>query len=214
MIVFLSDNGMSFPFAKANSYLRSTLTPMIVHWPGVSTPGSVEADAFVSALDLFPTFCDVAEAPLPDRLDGHTLTPLLQGPPAQSPRNRLFTVFHQVTPRRPYEMRCVQDARYGYIWNAWYGAPYPYYAENMHGRSWRAMTRAAKTDPALAARLRFHRRRSPEELYDLVKDPDCTVNLAGRPAHHDVLQRLRTIMRSWLQHNRDPLRSRYTVSGS
>jgi N-sulfoglucosamine sulfohydrolase len=214
MIVFLSDNGMSFPFAKANCYLRSTLTPMIIRWPGVTTPGTVEDNAFVSALDLFPTFCDVADAPLPGRLDGHTLTPLLQGSPPQSPRNRVFTVFHHVTPRRPYEMRCVQDARYGYIWNAWVGAEYPYSAENMHGRSWPAMAEAATTDRDLAARLRFYRRRSSEELYDVVADPDCTTNLASRPAHRAALRRRRHIMRAWMNQTRDPLRHTFTASTS
>src|SRR5262249_41848063 len=34
LVVFLSDNGMAFPFAKANCYLQSTATPMVVRWPG------------------------------------------------------------------------------------------------------------------------------------------------------------------------------------
>ena len=41
MVVFLSDNGMAFPFAKANCYLRSTWTPLIVRWPDKVPPGTV-----------------------------------------------------------------------------------------------------------------------------------------------------------------------------
>ena len=39
--MFISDNGMAVPFAKANCYLNSTKTPWIVRWPGRVTPGSV-----------------------------------------------------------------------------------------------------------------------------------------------------------------------------
>jgi len=34
LVVFLGDNGMSFPFAKSNCYQNSTRTPWMVRWPG------------------------------------------------------------------------------------------------------------------------------------------------------------------------------------
>jgi len=32
LVMFLSDNGSSFPFSKSNAYLNSTKTPWIVRW--------------------------------------------------------------------------------------------------------------------------------------------------------------------------------------
>src|SRR2546423_8342070 len=34
LVMFISDNGISMPFAKSNCYLTSTRTPLIVRWPG------------------------------------------------------------------------------------------------------------------------------------------------------------------------------------
>jgi N-sulfoglucosamine sulfohydrolase len=35
LVVFITDNGSAFPFAKANTYLASNRTPMLFRWPGV-----------------------------------------------------------------------------------------------------------------------------------------------------------------------------------
>jgi N-sulfoglucosamine sulfohydrolase len=209
LVVFLSDNGMAFPFAKANCYLRSTLTPLIVRWPGVTTPGSKDAESFVSMLDLFPTFCDAAEVPTPSDVDGRTLLPLLRGDVEPS-RERVFTVFHETSAKDRYEMRCVQDARLGYIWNAWSDGEEQYRAENMQGLSWQAMLDAAQTDQAVAARTAFYTTRSPEELYDLVDDPDCLHNLVQDPAHASVLADCRRHLAEWMTRTEDGLHGQFT----
>lgn len=210
LVVFLSDNGMAFPFAKANCYLRSTLTPLIVRWPGVSAPGSENAEEFVNMLDLFPTFCDAAGVPVPEGLDGSSLVPLLRGVRGEG-RERVFTVFHETSAKNRYEMRCVQDARYGYIWNAWADGQTHYKAENMWGLTWNAMLEASETDSSVRARSDFYLTRSPEELYDLTVDPDCLHNLAGDPEHADVLADKRATLGDWMTETADPLRSAFTA---
>ncbi|MFF4618927.1 sulfatase-like hydrolase/transferase [Nonomuraea jabiensis] len=81
LVVFLSDNGIAVPFAKENCYLQSSRTPLIVRWLGVTLPGRREDAAFVSMIDLFPTFCAAAGLPEPAGLDGRTLLPLLHADP-------------------------------------------------------------------------------------------------------------------------------------
>ena len=212
LVLFLSDNGMAFPFAKANCYLRSTLTPFIVRWPGVVEPGSVVPDAFVSMLDLFPTVCDLLGMD-PGEVDGRSLLPLLtgteQGLPAH--RDRVFSVFHETAMKRRLEMRCVQDARWGYIWNAWSDGATAYRAENMMGLTWGAMEAAARTDPEIAARVAFYRNRVPEELYDLRNDPHALVNLAGSAEHVERLAEARRTLAGWLAEVSDPLSERYAA---
>ena len=60
MVMFISDNGMAVPFAKANCYLSSTKTPWIVKWPGKVKPGSVDSEHFISGIDYMPTILDAA----------------------------------------------------------------------------------------------------------------------------------------------------------
>ena len=200
VVVFLSDNGMAFPFAKANCYLQSTLTPLIIRWPGVTRPRTAHDTGFVSTLDLFPTFCAAAGAVLPDGLDGRSLLPLLGGEQQQD-RDAVFTVFHETAAKNRFEMRCVQTAEFGYIRNYWSDGETEYRAENMTGLSWNAM----RADPALAARVDFYLHRVPEELYDLHTDPSCLANLAGNPGHAEILARMRKLLAEWMTTTADPL---------
>ena len=208
LVIFLSDNGMAFPFAKANCYLRSTLTPLIVRWPGVTTPGSNNDEAFVNMLDLYPTFCDAAGVPAPPNIDGKSLTPLLTG--GQEPdRDRVFTVFHETSAKQRFEMRCVQDSQYGYIWNGWADGRTQYRAENMLGLSWPAMLEAAENNEAIRRRADFYRTRAREELYDLSTDPDCLTNLAGNPDFEPVLTRTRNSLSRWMTTSGDPMAAEF-----
>lgn len=85
VVIFASDNGGTT--ASDNAPLRAgkgwlfdggVRTPLIVRWPGVTSPGEVH-DHPVSQLDLFPTLCRAAGAPAPAQLDGVDLAPLLTG---------------------------------------------------------------------------------------------------------------------------------------
>lgn len=204
LVVFLSDNGMAFPFAKANCYLRSTLTPLIIRWPGVTHPGATEDAAFVSTLDLFPTFCEAIGVPAPNDLDGRSLTPLLRGE-ADVSRHRVFSVFHETSAKERYEMRCTQDAQWGYIWNNWADGHTTYRAENMEGLTWSAMREASSKDGLLMRRVEFYERRAAEELYDLRTDPACLSNRATDATAGAALNSSRTALAQWMAETQDPL---------
>jgi N-sulfoglucosamine sulfohydrolase len=62
LVVFVSDNGIGREFGKWSLYPLGTRTPMIVRWPGVVKPGRRDAESVVSAIDLAPTFLEVAGA--------------------------------------------------------------------------------------------------------------------------------------------------------
>lgn len=207
LVVFLSDNGMAFPFAKANCYLHGTRTPLVIHWPGVTSPGLEDAGHFVSALDLFPTFCDAAGIPIPDDLDGRSLTTILSGV-SESDRDHVVTVFHENWGKDRFEMRCIQDGRFGYIWNSWSDGATQYRAEHMGTDTWRAMERAAADDPAIAARTQFYLQRQPEELYD-VRDVDSLEDVSSLPQNQVVLAEFRGRLLRWMSDVQDPLTERF-----
>ena len=95
MIVFSSDNGGYGPATdmaplwgyKGTFFEGGIRVPLFVHWPGVVAPGQRSAEPVIG-LDLFPTFCAIAGAPLPDQaVDGRSLLPLLKGEaPTLGPR--------------------------------------------------------------------------------------------------------------------------------
>ncbi|MGE0757146.1 MAG: sulfatase [Pirellulaceae bacterium] len=87
VLVFTSDNGGHIPttsnhplrYGKASCYEGGTRVPCIVHWPGVTQPGSV-CDVPVITPDLFPTVLDMAgiSADAARQTDGVSLTGLLR----------------------------------------------------------------------------------------------------------------------------------------
>jgi N-sulfoglucosamine sulfohydrolase len=207
LVVFLSDNGMAFPFAKANCYLHGTRTPLVVRWPGVTGHGTVDVTHFVSTLDLFATFCDAVGAAVPDDLDGASLLDVLQGR-LDPRRDHVATVFHENWGKQRFEMRCLQTGEFGYLWNAWADGNARYFAEHMQTATWRAIEAAAETDRVVAARRDYYLIRQPEELY-AVYDSDSLRDLTGEPWAGDVLREFRERMHRWMVDVGDPLELRY-----
>jgi arylsulfatase A len=88
MVVFTSDNGAlnwttnlaPLRGSKGNPFEGGLRVPLVVRWPGVTSPGGIDSTP-VCGIDLFPTLCAVAGAPLPDErpIDGRNLAPLLAG---------------------------------------------------------------------------------------------------------------------------------------
>jgi len=204
LVVFMSDHGMSFPFAKTNCYLHSTNVPWIARWPGTAAPGTVDATHFVSGIDFMPTILDAAGLPPVDGLDGRSFLPLLRGG-AQEGRDEVYTVFTSTSAGRAYPMRCLQNRRHGYIFNAWADGKRVLLNESMGGATYRAMVAAARRDPLVAARVELFRHRVPEELYDLERDPSALRNLAGDDAHAEVLAGMRRKTLVLMESTADPL---------
>ncbi|MFC7337756.1 sulfatase [Haloferula chungangensis] len=66
--------------------------PFIARWPGKIAAGKVDADSLISAVDLLPTFCEVAGAELPDDYtpDGVNQLTVLTGKPEAIRQKPLF----------------------------------------------------------------------------------------------------------------------------
>ena len=203
LVVFMSDNGIAIPFAKCNAWFHSTHTPMIARLPGVVAAGTRDETHFVSGVDLMPTFLELTGVKGPEKLDGRSFLPLLKG---QSQANREF-VFTQIDKKAGGDavpMRCVQNARFGYIYNPFSDGKH-WYRNNNEGLTMAAMNEAAESDPAIAQRVQLFRYRVPEEFYDLENDPDCLVNLIEDPQYGTEVQKLRTKLEAWMVDTADPM---------
>jgi len=82
VVIYSSDQGFWLGehgwFDKRWMYQESLHTPLLVRWPGVTKPGSVNDD-LVSNVDFAETFLDIAGANIPSDMQGRSLAPLLKG---------------------------------------------------------------------------------------------------------------------------------------
>ena len=189
LVMFLSDNGSSFPFSKSNVYLNSTKTPWIVRWPGVAAAGSVDTSHFISGIDYMPTILEAAGLKEVPDMDGESFLALLEGE-EQGWRTSVFTEYNTTFHELALHMRAIQNEDFGYIYNPFYGRE-KVAMEASTGPTWDAMVEAGRTDPAIQARVDLFYNRVPEELYNYKTDPDALVNLVADPAYADILAELR-----------------------
>lgn len=92
---FLGENGW---FDKRWIYEESMRMPLIVHWPEGIDPGSVNSQ-LVQNLDLAPTILDLAGAQVPDRMQGRSLMPLLDGETPSDWRDAVYYHYYEGPPR-------------------------------------------------------------------------------------------------------------------
>ena len=207
LVMFISDNGIAVPFAKCNCYLASTRTPWLARWPGVVKPGSVDRTHFISGVDYLPTILEAAGLPPLPRQDGKSFVPLLKGK-AQAGRESVFTQIDSKAGNGYVPMRCVQNGKFGYIFNAWASGT-ARYRNNNEGLSMKAMEQAAKTNPEIAARVKVFRYRTLEEFYDLENDPDCLHNLMDDPKYRKEREAFIRTMDQWMLKSHDSLRGAF-----
>lgn len=202
VVFFMSDHGMPLPFAKTNAYHHSTKTPLIVRWPGVVTPGSVETHAMVNGIDFAPTVLDIAGLPNLEGADGRTFRGVLAG--KEGGRDHVFTHINTLSSKRAYPMRKVQDRRFAYIFNAWADGKTVFKNESQAGLTMKAMERAAEQDQSIAARVKLFLYRVPEELYDVQNDPDALHNLSDHPDYRDEIRKYRAMLLKEMESSGDP----------
>lgn len=77
-------NGGESPWLRAgkgSAYEGGVRVPLIVKWPGITRPGSVDTTTPVISVDFLPTVLDIAGVPAAGRpsSDGESLVPSLRG---------------------------------------------------------------------------------------------------------------------------------------
>lgn len=91
IVVFTSDNGGLLPITtnppyragKGSAYEGGVRVPWIVHWPGVTKPGST-SDTPIISCDLYPTLVEACglKVPAVHKVDGVSFVSALKGGPA------------------------------------------------------------------------------------------------------------------------------------
>jgi len=125
IVVVSGDHGIpGFPRGKCNLYPLGTAVPLLVQWPEGAV-GSRVVEDFVNLMDLAPTFLEAAEVPVPQRMTGNSILPLLRSNKnGQIDETRNYVVTgreRHVEKARdgflPYPQRAIQTKEYLYIRN-------------------------------------------------------------------------------------------------
>ncbi|VGO15450.1 Arylsulfatase [Pontiella desulfatans] len=140
LVIFMTDNGATHLSGKLNGekikHFNANLkgaknspneggthVPAFWQWKGVLGEG-VDVQALTAHIDLYKTFCELAGAKLPAKmqeLDGRSLLPLLKDPAAQWPDRELFVHCGRWNPGKRDEAKfqkcAVRTARWRFVNN-------------------------------------------------------------------------------------------------
>ena len=109
IIVYTADHGLALGshglIGKQSIYEHSMGSPMLLAGPGI--PQGKTSQALVYILDLYPTLCGLAGAPIPKSVEGKDLMPVVRGEEKQV-RDSLFLMYRK-------SQRSVRDERYKLI---------------------------------------------------------------------------------------------------
>jgi len=209
LVVFLSDNGMAFPFAKANCYLNSTKTPFVAKWPGHIKPGTRNTKDMIAGVDFAATVLEACGLEGKLETDGRSYLSILEGKDDPQRENFVYTQFNLTSAFNAFPMRCLQTKKYGYIFNTWSDGETIFKNEAQSGLTWKAMEKAAQDNKEIADRCDFFQKRVPEEFYDFEKDPDALNNLIDDPAYADLVNKFRNKLNEQMEKYQDPLLEKY-----
>lgn len=189
VVLFLSDHGMSFPFAKATVYRNGTWSPVLIRVPGTQKPQT--HDEFVSSVDVMPSLLQLLAVKLPEGLDGRSWVPLLNGA-FQEDRDFVVTHVNTVSSGKSFAQRCVRTKDRALMFHAWADGQARFRVEALSGLSFAAMN--ASSDPTIQARVKQLTIGEPLMLFDLSNDPAERKNLI-RDANYagdvkELIQRL------------------------
>jgi N-sulfoglucosamine sulfohydrolase len=202
-VLFVSDHGMSMPYAKATLYRNATWTPVLLGWPGMER--ATGHTHMLSYVDIMPTLLDLLGLPKPDGLDGASWVPLTEGK-KQPDRDHVFTQIDAVHSGRKFPSRCVRTKVFSYIWNAWANGKTRFRIGAMHTRlSWQAMVEAAAYDSRLKSRIDHLIYRCAEEFYDQEKDPNERDNRINLPEYESEIAKMKALLLAHMEKTEDPL---------
>ena len=193
LVILTTDHGIAFPHMKCNLTDHGTGVLLILRGPA-SAPelrGGKVVDALVTHLDVYPTVCDVTAMEHPEWLQGASLLPLAGGEV-----ERLHDeVFGEVNYHAAYEpQRSVRTERWRYI-RRYDNFGKPILANVDDGYSKEVWMRYGWPEQDTA----------PEQLYDVVFDPQERHNLAGDARYGQTLEQMRGRLERWMRETEDPL---------
>ncbi len=197
LVVVVSEQGSSFPFAKWTCYDNGLQSAMIARWPGKIQAGSVNP-AMVEYIDLLPTFVEAAGGKPSDAFQGASLMRVFAG--QQQHKQHVYGI---MTTRGinngsdHFGIRSVRSDKYKYIWNLTADVEFKNACtQSPEFKSWQRL--AAQGDADAIDKVKRYQFRPAVELYDVRRDPLEMNNLADDPQFETVKAELKAKLEQWM----------------
>lgn len=198
LVIVVSEQGNSMPFAKWTCYDNGLRSAMIARWPGKIKPGS-ESSAMVEYVDVTPTLVEIAGGKAADEFDGRSFAGVLTGDatehkqyvfgamttrgikggndsyPIRSVRSRTHKLILNLQPRQPFTNACVNSQEFQSL-----------------------VAAAASGDADSAEAIDRYQNRPAVEFYDTDRDRFERNNLADHPESAATIALLRRQLDAWM----------------
>ncbi|HZO86442.1 MAG TPA: sulfatase, partial [Verrucomicrobiae bacterium] len=199
-VLFITDNGRTFPRSKTRLYDSGIRSPWIVRWPAKVQPGSV-CERLVSTVDIAPTFVKLAGLPENKSFEGKDFSPLFLNPDV--PIRKFAFAEHHWHDFDACE-RAVRSEQFKYIRNYFNDSAGTPPADAVRSPTFQAMRQLRDAGKLTDAQMNpFQKPRPAEELYDVTSDPHELKNLVGDPGYAKVLGMFRKQLESWQKETGD-----------
>jgi arylsulfatase A-like enzyme len=190
LVIFTTDHGIAMPRAKCAVYDPGIEVAFILRYPGrKGWTGGVVKKEMLSNVDYVPTILDCVGLPIPERVQGQSVAPLLDGKAGYKPRQEIFA---ELTYHNYYDpRRTIRTETHKLIVNFSTAPAYMSPTEQWQPLS-SAVAEAVADTPDV-------------ELYDLAKDRWELKNVAEKPEYAEVRKDLMGRLWAFMKATGDPL---------
>ena len=203
LVVVVSEQGNSFPFAKWTCYDSGLQSAMIVRWPGHVTPAST-TEAMLEYVDITPTFVDVAGGNLDDSLDGKSFVDVLTGKTNEHKEHvyGIMTTKGIINGNASFPIRSIRSRTHKLILNL---QPDQLFTNACtKSKEFKSIVAAAAAgDEKAQWVVKNYQQRPAVEFFDVLNDPLEMHNLADHPEHQGTVTELRAKLTAWMKSQGD-----------
>ena len=190
LVICTTDHGLAFPGMKCHLTDHGIGVMLIMRGPGGFTDGKV-CDAMVSHINVLPTICDLLDIAAPEGVQCSSMMPLIRGE-VEAIHDEIFA---EVNYHAAYEpQRAIRTQRWKYI--------------RRYSDRQKPVLPNCDASPSKDVWVRHgwqDRYVAPEQLYDLIFDPNETHNLVDDSTMTSVLEDMRHRLDQWMLETDDPL---------
>jgi N-sulfoglucosamine sulfohydrolase len=232
LVVVTADNGMPFPYAKANLQEFGTHVPLAISWP-MGIKQTKKTDELVSMIDLAPTFLEIAGVRDTPEMTGRSITSILfSNEKDKLNRDFVLTGRERHTHARPdnlgYPARAIRTKDYLFVKNykpdRWpigdsvpvtkendernavegFSKLYPGYLDIDGSPSKTFMMENKDSEGMKDLFQNAFAKRSAQQLYDIKNDPECINDLSGNSEYDEIRNELSQKLDEQLAKQGDP----------
>ncbi|WP_428386200.1 sulfatase family protein [Mucisphaera sp.] len=198
IVIFTADHGIPYPHAKGTLYDNGLEVALLVRWPQRGWTGGRVVSNLVSHIDHLPTLLEITGMSIPDRVQGHSYVRYLDEGEASRHSHEVFGEITYFNAPMYQPRRSIRTETHRLLCNFTNDPPLP--IGNWH--------RGVCVIPELESRWSHvvpYGAVPPVELYDVVADQHCMLDLADEPACETIRARLTQQLHDWMLQTDDPL---------